>query len=175
MSLDLFPLMPGDVTTSVSVDGHRGRQRTIEDLLFKTPMLGGLSVTAIHGTSVLRLVKCSSTFSCAPGAVVLFNDATANTVQALAGAAADKATVAGFALLPPGTTSITTGQYFWVVCNGPTIAIANATFSALTELAVKGASGGIDASTVTTATTVAWSLGAAGSTGAIAVRATLIN
>lgn len=175
MSLDLLALVPGQTSTSGSLDALLGRERSVEDLTLTSPGNNGLAVTGVRGTSVLKLVKASSTLTATPGACIGWNsgDPTANTVTAVAAAAADTATVAGFALLPSGTTSVAAGTYFWVVRRGPVAVTTNGAVTATTRLAVHSTAGALDDTTVTSDTNVANSMASTSGAAVTVVYATL--
>lgn len=145
----------GQLTTDPSAAGLLGR----EIQLILNPVY--TTVTIPGGETVVKLVKASTTISCTPGQVLLWDattGSTTNQVGSLAGAAAVSGTVAGFALLPIGTTSITSGSYLWVARRGPTIAAYGAAAVAQTALATV-ATGNVDDTGATFDTKIAVSFG----------------
>lgn len=154
-SLDIAAFTIGQVTTDPSSAGLLGRE--IQVVL--PPTMNGLTMPA--GETVCKLVQASSTISVTPGQVVLWTATVGsqnNTIATLAGAAAVTGTVAGFALLPTGTTSVPANSFFWVARRGPTPAQYGAAAVAQTALATV-ASGNVDDTGQTFDTKIAVSLG----------------
>lgn len=120
----------------------------------------GTVVGAVGGVTTLKLVKSSAPITAANAFCVLWDAAESNTVGAITGAAADRATVAGVAILP--SANVATATFFWVARRGPVLATSVGTITAKTALATHGAAGGLDDATVTDATRIAFSTAAIG-------------
>lgn len=147
----------GQLTTDASSAGLLGRE--VQIVLAGTPAANGLTLPG--GETIAKLVKADATIACTPGQVLLWTattGSTTNSCTALAGAAAVIGTVAGFALLPTGTTSIPSGSYFWVARRGPTPCAYGAAVVAQTAVAVL-ATGNVDDAGQTFDTVVASSFG----------------
>lgn len=133
---------------------------------------GSVSTQAIHeadlktrvwqGKTQYILVKASGVIAAAAGKVLAWDDASAGTVDAVAGAAATKGEVAG--VVPSNFVGgIASGDYLVLERAGiSTINVAGAV-AAAAALAVHGAAGAVDDTTVTDATTIAWANVAAAS------------
>lgn len=107
------------------------------------------------------LVKSSAAISDANTMVLLWDSWGSFTVNAVSGAAAERPTCAGFAVLP--SADVATGTYFWVAVRGPVTATTAAAVAKEVPLATHGTAGNVDDTTVTASTTIAYSMDAIGS------------
>lgn len=127
--------------------------------------------TSAPGTTRLKLVKASADIASSDGRALTWTSAALNTVGAVAGAVAVSATVAGVAYVTPsGATGVSSGDYFWVVVNGPAPAVGSAAFSAQVLLAT-AASGAVSGTLTATdgSTVIGRSLLALGAGGAVVI------
>lgn len=155
---EIAPFTVGQITTDISAAGLLGRENQLV-IPSGSPMANGLTFPG--GETVVKLVQASATFSVTPGQVVLWTATTGsavNTVASLAGAAAVSGTIAGFAMLPTGTTQVTSGSFFWVARRGPCPAAYGAAAVAQTALATV-ATGNVDDTGQTFDTKIAVSFG----------------
>jgi hypothetical protein len=164
---DIQPLTVGQTSTDASLEGLLGTVTEVDNLLGTVP-----SSTVILGTTNLRLVKASATISVVPGSPVSYSATNNYTVGTLSGAAADRAIVAGFAVVPTGTTSIASGTYFWVAFQGPCLALCVGAIAANVRAAVH-AGNGLDDTTVTSDTSIAYTRAAVAGASTVAVIAAL--
>ncbi len=167
MAFSTQPLTIGQTSTDASLAALLGTITTVDAYL--TP--GAPAATAIPGQTWFRLVRTSAVIAAVPGSPLIYDTTNAGTVGALAGAAADRAAAAGFAVLPTGTTTVATGTYLWVAFQGPCLALTVGTAIANTRLAVH-AGNGLDDTTVTSDTSWAYTR-AAVAAGTVAVIAAL--
>lgn len=155
---EIAPFTVGQLTTDPSAAGLLGRE--IQIVIQSGSALAN-ALTMPGGETVFKLVKADGAISCTPGQVVLWTTTTGSTTNsctALAGAAAVTGTIAGFAMLPTGTTSIPSGSYFWVARRGPCPAAYGAAAVAQTALATV-ATGNVDDTGATFDTKIAVSFG----------------
>lgn len=167
MSSSTQGLTVGQTSTDASLAALLGTTTAIDAYLSS----GSPSATAIPGRTFFRLVRTSAIIAAVPGSPLIFDNTNAGTVGALAGAAADRAAAAGFAVLPTGTTTVASGTYLWVAVQGPCLALTVGTAIANTRLAVH-AGNGLDDTTVTSDTSWAYTR-AAVAAGTVAVIAAL--
>jgi hypothetical protein len=168
MAFSSQPLTIGQTSTDASLAALLGTITTVDAYLTS----GAPSATAIPGQTWFRLVRTSAVIAAVPGSPLIFDTTNAGTVGALAGAAADRAAAAGFAVLPTGTTTVASGTYLWVAFQGPCLALFVGAVTANTRLAVH-AGNGLDDLTVTSDTSWAYSRAAVAGAGTSAVIAAL--
>jgi hypothetical protein len=164
---DIQPLTVGQTSTDASLAGLLGTITEVDNLLGTVA-----SSTVIPGTTTLRLVRASGAISVVPGSPVSYDTTNAYTVGTLSAAAADRAIVAGFAVVPTGTTTVASGTYFWVAYNGPCLALCVGAIAANVRAAVH-AGNGLDDTTVTSDTSVAYTRAAVAGASTVAVIAAL--
>jgi hypothetical protein len=146
---DILPLAIGQTSTSASLASLLGTEVTVQNY------------TTVPGLTTFRLVKSSTAIASCQNMVVIFGAPAAQTVSAVAGAAAVNGTIAGVAVIP--STGVATLTYFWVARRGPITASAAAAVAAGAGLATAGALGELDDATVTYDTRCANALAAIGS------------
>lgn len=144
-----LPLAIGQTSTSASLASNLGMEVVVENY------------TTVAGMTTFRLVKSSAAITAARNVVVIYGAPAANTVSAVAGAAAVNGTIAGVAVLP--AADVATLTYFWVARHGPITASAAAAVAAGAALATHGTAGELDDTTVTFDTKCAEALAAIGS------------
>jgi hypothetical protein len=164
---DIQPLTVGQTSTDPQLAALLGTYTEVDNLLGAVA-----SSTVIPGTTQLRLVRASGAISAVPGSPISYDSTNAGTVGTLSGAAADRAIVAGFAVLPTGTASVASGTYFWVAFNGPCLALCVGAIAANTRCAVH-AGNGLDDTTVTSDTSLAYTRAAVAGASTVAVIAAL--
>ena len=164
---NIQPLTVGQTSVDPSLAGALGAIVEIDNLLGAV-----VSSTVIPGTTVLRLVRTSGVIAAVPGSPLSFDNTNAFTVGTLSGAAADRAIVAGFAVLPTGTTTLASGTYLWVAFRGPCLALCVGAIAANTRAAVH-AGNGLDDTTVTSDTSIAYTRAAVAGASTVAVIAAL--
>lgn len=133
---EIAPFTIGQLTTDASMAGLLGRE-VYAVLPSGSAVANGLTMPG--GETICKLVKASAAISCTPGQVLLWDVTTGsatNQVSALAAVAAVTGTIAGFALVPTGTTTIPINSYLWVARRGPTPCAYGAAVVAQTALAV---------------------------------------
>lgn len=170
MASDAIQALPiGSIGTSTSLDGLKGVE--VEVLSTKLP---GVTASLVPAGSITRckLVKASATIASSANVAVLWTtDASTGNVSAVSGAAAVTGTVAGFAILPSGTTGVSSGDYFWVAIRGPVLATTAGAVAAGAALATHSTAGAVDDTTVAYNTVVAYAMAAIGSATTGVIRA----
>lgn len=130
---DCLPIQPDDVSTDTHLAADLGKMWQVEGVQY-------------------ILVKTASALTAPAGKFVLWDTTTANSVGALAGAAATKVTVAG--LVPSVVVgNVAIGSYILLIRNGFAQATYVGAVTANTNVAIH-AGPGLDDTTVTQATTV---------------------
>lgn len=162
----LQALAPGAISTSTSLAGLLGIEQEVLSSQLPSVVAPAGSITRI------KLVKASAAIANSASRALLWTtDASTGTVALITAAAAVTGTVAGFAILPTGTTGVASGDYFWVAIRGPCLATTAAATAAGVALATHGAVGDIDDTTVTYATVVAYGMALTGGAVVATVRA----
>jgi hypothetical protein len=159
---DVIQALPiGAISTSASLAGLLGTE--LEVLSTNLPGVTA-SLVPIGSVTRVKLVRASAAIASSANVAILWTtDASTGTVSAVTGAAAVKGTVAGFAILPSGTTGVSSGDYFWVAIRGPVLATTAGAVAAGAALATHSTAGAVDDTTVVFNTVVARAMAAIGS------------